>query len=222
MAGIGEQKLKEVLARARVVNEKVDSMRPMASSSINYDNSSYDYGNSEYDYNDRQPSYSNQNTQEMQYAQPASFGYSNVNTKLPKEVLKEMMENPIDVGRLDVEGLAGGGVSVLDSLNIDMQPLQTNRQQPQSFRQRPAQQQTQQPVYGGGGGIDYSLLKSIIDESISRHLNEIDRGTLNESKNNGGDLTLKAMKIGEKFQFIDGSGNLYEAKLRFIKTLPKK
>lgn len=222
MAGIGEQKLKEVLARARVVNEKVDSMRPMASSSINYDNSSYDYGNSEYDYNDRQPSYSNQNTQEMQYAQPASFGHSNVNTKLPKEVLKEMMENPIDVGRLDVEGLAGGGVSVLDSLNIDMQPLQTNRQQPQSFRQRPAQQQTQQPVYGGGGGIDYSLLKSIIDESISRHLSEIDRGTLNESKNNGGDLTLKAMKIGEKFQFIDSSGNLYEAKLRFIKTLPKK
>ena len=63
-------------------------------------------------------------------------------------------------------------------------------------------------------GIDYSLIKSLIDESIQRHLSSIKDELLNESKN-----TLKAFKFsnGNTVQFLDNKGNLYEAVLRLKK-----
>ena len=59
-------------------------------------------------------------------------------------------------------------------------------------------------------GIDYSLIKTIIDESVSRHLN-----TLNESAG----PTMKGMRFinGNTFQFIDNKGNLYEGVLKLKK-----
>lgn len=63
-------------------------------------------------------------------------------------------------------------------------------------------------------GIDYGVIKALIDESISRHLNEIKNQILNES------TTLKGFKLteGNKVQFLDTKGNLYEGTL----TLKKK
>lgn len=62
--------------------------------------------------------------------------------------------------------------------------------------------------------IDYSLIKSLIDESIQRHLGSIKEELLSESKNN-----LKAFKFsnGNTIQFLDNKGNLYEAVLKLKK-----
>lgn len=63
------------------------------------------------------------------------------------------------------------------------------------------------------GGIDYSLIKSIIDESVNRHINEIKKSMLSEN-------TIKGIKIskGNKIQLLDMGGNLYEGVL----TLKRK
>lgn len=63
------------------------------------------------------------------------------------------------------------------------------------------------------GGIDYSLIKSIIDESVRRHIGEIKESILREN-------TIKGVKIskGNKIQLLDMSGNLYEGVL----TLKRK
>lgn len=63
------------------------------------------------------------------------------------------------------------------------------------------------------GGIDYSLIKSIIDESVRRHISEIKESILSEN-------TIKGLKIskGNKIQLLDVSGNLYEGVL----TLKRK
>lgn len=63
------------------------------------------------------------------------------------------------------------------------------------------------------GGIDYSLIKSIIDESVRRHISEVKESILSEN-------TIKGLKIskGNKIQLLDVSGNLYEGVL----TLKRK
>ena len=63
-------------------------------------------------------------------------------------------------------------------------------------------------------GIDYGVIKALIDESISRHLGEIKNQILNESS------TLRGLKMceGNKVQFLDTKGNIYEGVL----TLKKK
>lgn len=64
-----------------------------------------------------------------------------------------------------------------------------------------------------GDGIDYSLIKSIIDESVRRNISEIKESILSEN-------TIKGVKIskGNKIQLLDMSGNLYEGVL----TLKRK
>lgn len=71
---------------------------------------------------------------------------------------------------------------------------------------------TSTPI-GNGSGIDYSLIKAIIDESVRRNLEEMRNGLLNEN-------VIRGMKIakGNKIQFLDSAGNLYEGVL----TLKKK
>lgn len=77
--------------------------------------------------------------------------------------------------------------------------------------------QTQQPMQTyhapQTSGIDYSLLKALIDESVSRNLASFKESVLNEG-------FIKGMRIsnGNKIQVLDSKGNLYEGVL----TLKKK
>jgi hypothetical protein len=82
----------------------------------------------------------------------------------------------------------------------------------QAYRQ-PVQQQMRQTVTGG---VDYSLIKSIIDESIRRNMEEIKKSMLNES-------TVRGVRItkGNKIQLLDTVGNLYEGVLALKKKAAK-
>ena len=74
-------------------------------------------------------------------------------------------------------------------------------------------QPVQQPVQG----IDYSLIKSLIDESVSRNLREMlgNGGMLNESSEPR--MVGMAIRGGNRLQFMDSKGNLYEAVLKLKK-----
>ena len=69
------------------------------------------------------------------------------------------------------------------------------------------------PTTGAGQqtSIDYSLIKSLIDESISRHLNEIKQQIINENTS-----VLKGVRLGEgnKIALVDKKGNIYEGTLK--------
>ena len=57
---------------------------------------------------------------------------------------------------------------------------------------------------------------------MRKYTSALKKSILNESKNADTNGTLKAMKVGDKFSFITDNGDLYEAKLTFIKNLNKK
>lgn len=146
------------------------------------------------------------------YKQPINtFGIqqSNIkNTNLPTEIFESMTKNVIDTKPLS-NGMPELGGSVLDNLKI--QPKQSKKIVNEQIMQ--SQQIS--------SNIDYSLIKTIVEDCVKKYSNALKKSILNESKEmmkeNVG--TLQAMKLGNKFSFVDDEGNLYEAKLTFIKNL---
>ena len=66
-------------------------------------------------------------------------------------------------------------------------------------------------VNSGGGGIDYSLIKTIVNECIETKLNEVlSKGLLTE----GATLSGIGLKNG-KIKIVDNKGNVYSAKLEY-------
>lgn len=63
-------------------------------------------------------------------------------------------------------------------------------------------------------GIDYELIKMIVENVIDKKINNIQSALLTESKNDG--TSLKAMKMGNKFLFLDNDNNVYECQMKFI------
>ena len=72
-------------------------------------------------------------------------------------------------------------------------------------------------------GVDYSLIKTIVEDCIRKYAGSITKKILSEQKNQQS-LTdqLKAIRIGESFTFITSNGDLYEAELKFKKNINKQ
>ena len=66
-------------------------------------------------------------------------------------------------------------------------------------------------------GVDYSLIKTIIEDTVKKYANALNKKIINENKTTakGNIKNLKSMKIGDKFSFIAENGDIYEAKLTF-------
>ena len=125
----------------------------------------------------------------------------------------------------------GGPISSNNmSQNQTFQPIQQNSQTTnklpniirESFEKVPPINSTQmsmnslmggqpQQNYTPSAGIDYTIIKALIDESISRHLSEIKQNLLNESVN-----SLSGIKIGDgnKIVLVDKAQNVYDATLK--------
>lgn len=136
------------------------------------------------------------------YDASASFAMKG-KSKLPKIIEESMRQNPIGNQSLDVMP------SVLDEIQ-GVEKLQKTAKPRQSLREQAAP---------NGSGVDYSLIKTIVEECVKKYSSGLKKTMLNESKDAN---TLQAMKIGNKFTFIDGKGNLYEAQLKFIKNINQK
>lgn len=77
---------------------------------------------------------------------------------------------------------------------------------------------------GYNSNIDYSLIKDIVETTIKKYANALNKRIINENKTTakGNISNLKAMKIGDKFSFIAENGDIYEAKLTFKGNIKNK
>ena len=115
------------------------------------------------------------------------------NSKLPNSIKEMMTENISEYNNN----------SVLDNLNIkEKQRRKINENY---------NTQSVSPI------IDYSLIKTIIEECVDRKLNEfIKKQSLNEN-------TLKTIGIAEgKIKLIDNKGNIYQSHLEFHGNIKDK
>lgn len=123
------------------------------------------------------------------------------NSKLPKSVLESFAKTP---------PLSGDDSYSTPPPSYYGAP---QYQQPQPQYQQP-QPQYQQPQYSNIGGIDYGLIKRLVNEAIQES-----KGLLTE----GVGANMKGMRItdGSVIQFIDTKGNLYEGTLKLKKRAQK-
>lgn len=143
-------------------------------------------------------------TRENNIQQNTSFSKS----KLPKEILESFKNNPIDASGMDVT------TSILDKLNIVPSKKVIKEEKIEESK----------PIISENtnSNIDYSMIKLIVEDCIKKYTSALKKTILNESKINENVGTLQAMKIGNKFSFIDNSGNIYEATLKKVGNINKK
>lgn len=146
----------------------------------NFASSGYDTTPYDYDYN------SIVGEQNVQH--PASGNMNPINSKLPQAIVESMMNHQIDTSCLDP-----------NELNNVMKLVSQNT--PQTKKQVIKEDKIIPTV---ASGIDYSLIKTIVEECIDRKLRE-----LNEN-------TLKGIKLKEgKIMLVDNSGNVFNATLEY-------
>ena len=136
-------------------------------------------------------------------------------SKLPKSVLESFKKEPGTPFSLD----APVQTSVLDGL--DLHTLEELREETTKKTGTNEQQST--------GAIDYSLLRTIINEAVQenvkKYVSAMTKKLMTESAKTGNSNSIQAIKVGDKFSFITENGDVYEATLKFktnINTKGKK
>lgn len=133
---------------------------------------------------------------------------SKKSSKLPTTLLESFMETPPMSGD---EYYNSQQTSALDSLMLG--EAYGQQAQEQSYAPQPQPQQTYQPQ---SAGIDYGIIKYLINEAIKENMKTM----LNESNS----TVLRGMRIvdGNVFQYIDNKGNLWEGVMKLKKRATKK
>lgn len=126
-------------------------------------------------------------------------------SKLPKEILDEIQKNPLNINN---------GMSFIDEL---IEPLESRKV---SQRNTTTNNNSVPMNNNIAPGIDYTIIKAIVDESVKRNLSELFNNVINESKDNNY-LQLLRIGKGNKIQVLDNKGNLYESVLTLKKNINK-
>lgn len=133
---------------------------------------------------------------------------------IPMSVFREMEKDYGEGGILSgtPSFMTESSGSVLDGVKLTPSP---RRQEPIVEQRYTPTPQPQIPT--GTAGVDYTIIKAIVEECIKRNIEEIKASILQES-------SLKRVRLGEgnKIQLVDNKGNLYESTLEYKKNILKK
>lgn len=133
-------------------------------------------------------------------------------TKMSSAILEDMVKHPIDTTALNSQMIesAGGG----NPMNNDRLSQMVARAKQVDARASeldgkgmPKRQITESTSHGGG--IDYALIKTIVNEAVEAKLNE------------SGTLKAIALSAG-KIKLVDNKGNVFTAKLEFQGNIKDK
>ena len=121
---------------------------------------------------------------------------------MPKAVLESFRQNP---GKEASISVLGG----LDISQFQKQQSQKNVVQEQMVQQQPAMTQI--------GGVDYSLLKTIINEAVQenvkKYMSALSKKLISEGVGGKGN-EIQAIKIGKKLSIITENGDIYSSSLQ--------
>ena len=121
---------------------------------------------------------------------------------MPKAVLESFRQNP---GKEASISVLGG----LDISQFQKQQSQKNVVQEQMVQQQQAMTQV--------GGVDYSLLKTIINEAVQenvkKYMSALSKKLISEGIGGKGN-EIQAIKIGKKLSIITENGDIYSSSLQ--------
>ena len=127
------------------------------------------------------------------------------NSRMPKKILESFQQNPGTSTKMPT--------SILDGLELKSLDEMRNESSNNNITMNPMTQT-------GGNVIDYSLLRTIINEAVQenvkKYMSALSKKLLSEGVNlNNPSDTIQAVKLGKKFSFITENGDVYEATLAY-------
>lgn len=136
----------------------------------------------------------------------------NVNSNIPRAIVESFSKNPIDTSMIG--SIGGSSNSVLDTIGIQEQARTVQPQNTSSAIQEQHTVQTQVQ------GIDYPMIRTIVEDIVRKYTSSLSKKMLSESKGSVNELTT--MTLGKSFKFLDRQGNIYEATLKKIGNINNK
>ena len=136
----------------------------------------------------------------------------NVNSNIPRAIVESFSKNPIDTSM--ISSIGGSSNSVLDTIGIQEQARTVQPQNTSSTIQEQHTVQTQVQ------GIDYPMIRTIVEDIVRKYTSSLSKKMLSESKGSVNELTT--MMLGKSFKFLDRQGNIYEATLKKIGNINNK
>ena len=143
------------------------------------------------------------------------------NSRIPQSIIRSILDNPLDMPSVDPKMDAfterlkeklpeGLGRSYEIQSKLEKQDKQIiNENSPKS-----SESSTRQ-------AIDYEMIKLIIENAIEKKMETLKNSLLVENKQTN-DASLKAMKLGNKFLFLDSDNNVFECQMKYIGKNKKK
>lgn len=133
------------------------------------------------------------------------------NSKMNNAILEDMVKHPIDTTALNTQLIESAGNGNAATNNARLSKMLSGAKK---VEQRLGNVPTKTPIHeqtGGGSGIDYALIKTIVNECIEAKFNEMaQRGLLNEG------TTIKGIGLSNgKIKLVDNKGNVFSAKLEY-------
>lgn len=150
------------------------------------------------------------------------------NSRIPKSIIESIRNNPLNMDVVDpkmdafTQKLAETVPSIKRSLEI-----QNKLNETRPINEQPTQRQQvveSQPIVNiGGSGIDYEMIKLIVENTVKKEISSIKDNLISEGVSYGtASPNLKALKITDKFLFLDNDDNLYECQMKYIGKNKKK
>ena len=103
--------------------------------------------------------------------------------------------------------------SVLDGM-FDLGSLQSEKKQRVT-------EQARQPQQGyTTGGVDYPMIRSIVEEIVRKYAQSLNKKIINEGA--GGGAEVNTIALGKTFKFLDSKGNIYECTMKKVGNINKK
>jgi hypothetical protein len=105
--------------------------------------------------------------------------------------------------------------SVLDDMFglMDVEP----KQQRQQIREQAAP--VQQSYASNGGGVDYPMIRTIVEDIVRKYSQSLKKNILNENTGVG---EINTIALGKTFKFLDSKGNIYECTMKKVGNINNK
>ena len=142
-------------------------------------------------------------------------------TRMSNAILEDMIKHPIDTAALNTQKLESASGNLSENMDRFSKMVagakMVDKRTSELDGKGPTRRQVTESV-GGGAGIDYALIKTIVNECLEQKLNEMaERGLLNEG------TTLKGIGLNEgKIKLVDNKGNVFQAKLEYKGNMKDK
>ena len=139
-------------------------------------------------------------------------------SKMPAAILEEMIRNPYNLDpkmsvledKLKEKNFSGKGIA-------KAQEIQKRLDEQEKVKVNEMQQKQQPMSIPQSIGVDYSIIKMIIENVIDERLSKLQGSILNESKANSNPKQASMIMLGDNFTFVDPSGNMYKCSdIKFV------